>query len=58
MRWHPPSTAALRTAGVGCGLLIVVLVYTPAGFGDAERVWAAAVVLADRARTRRERWSI
>lgn len=41
----PPSTSALRAAGAGVGLLIVMLVYTPAGFGDLGRVWAAAMLV-------------
>ncbi|MFT6290187.1 MAG: hypothetical protein ACJAR2_000774 [Ilumatobacter sp.] len=34
-----------RAVGVGVGLIIVMLVYIPAGFGDIERVWAAAGTL-------------
>ena len=35
----------MRAAGAGIGLLIVMLVYMPAGFGDLGRVWAAAAML-------------
>ncbi len=39
------STPGVRAVGVGGALIIVALVYTPAGFGDVERVWAAAGTL-------------
>jgi hypothetical protein len=39
------STNGQRAIGVGGGLIIVVLVYASAGFGDIERVWAAAATL-------------
>lgn len=39
------STPGVRIVGVGGGLLIVSLVYAPAGFGDVERVWAAAATM-------------
>ncbi len=41
-----PPTSPVRAVGAGVGLLIVVLVYTPAGLGDARRYWAAAAALA------------
>ena len=39
------STPAMRVVGVGGAFIIVALVYTPAGFRDVERVWAAAGTL-------------
>ena len=39
------STPGVRIVGAGGGFLIVALVYAPAGFGDVERVWAAAATM-------------
>ena len=39
------SRSGRRAIGVGGGLIIVALVYGPAGFGSTDRVWAAAGTL-------------
>jgi len=40
------STSAWRSAGVGIALVLVGLVYVPAGLGEPRRAWAAAAVFA------------